>query len=172
MEHDLRELASKELTAIHHTAELMLFREGGECPAVLHVLSAIPDEPVTVHLVGVDAFMRSDEGKDKLGEKIRILIDDPSVSLVFVVAEGWKVEVAKTAPLTAFAPAEHPDRVECLLVSILSKVGAALVAMDIDRAAKKLAAPGPLTGLFGEVTERTLTGRFTKHPDRGDETLH
>lgn len=99
----------------------------------------------------------------------RMLVEDHSVLMTCLLSEAWRVErpvPAEGEPLSTVAPSEDPNRIECLMVNVLSRESQAIKALDINR-----------SGAEVTLTERELVfvssdGKASGNMVRPSNTVH
>lgn len=99
----------------------------------------------------------------------KILMEDQDVLMTCLLSEAWRVErpaPAEGEPLSTLAPSEDPNRIECLMVNVLSRESQAIKSMDINR-----------SGAEVTLTERELVfvssdGKASGNMVRPSNTVH
>lgn len=128
---------------------------GEEQPPIVVVLMI--EEEDTWHVIDVSQAMSTEHGKEIVSELINTLANRDEIAVVSFISEAWMV-VGEQA--NEGRPSEHPERIECVVVSYsLASGKRALAVHNIIRA------PGVAASLVrGELrTEdagETLDGRF------------
>lgn len=124
-----------------------------------------------IGIVDVGPLMNVPELKDALGNVMRKHVQAPDIDLMVLVTEAWAVttdnEKDAQEAIRDYGGRfeEHPNRKECLMLSAMGKKESVFVQFPIDRTKKELGEPCRIEG-------DNVLGRFTKNPERDNETLH
>lgn len=116
-----------------YDAAARIYKESDEVSPVILVLAADESGRLFLRPISVAHLQTDDAGKDGIAFLLRSVMEHPSVVMAGYLSEAWSVVQAEDAPGLACSPSDHPDRVEMLVVTLLSKSRQFFVATEIDR---------------------------------------
>lgn len=106
------------------------------------VFSKTDDGRWDVGIIDMAPFFAMPVGKQMAVAMLNQLMQDrPSVLLTCLLSEAWRVErpvPADGESVSMLPPSEDPNRIECLMLNVLSRESQAVKALDIDRSAEDI----------------------------------
>jgi hypothetical protein len=152
----------------HDTASKIV-SEGEQCAPVLLQCRFIKDK-LYAAVIGIRDF-HTPEDKDRVAALIKQLMRKPDVNAVCFVNESWYVgpidpekatradiEAGRDAFMNEILPSQHPDRKECVMFMIYTKLYDCCALCPIERPSNVLAKSEL------KFTAGTMTGRFVREP--------